>query len=147
MQLKLLLNGTNEVRECKMDVKSTWIHTWHQMDLGLFSKTISRGYAWHKTGRPWHSERLQPLIYSILSRMRTHVNKYSHWNGIWLRTQSHDFTPHLRVCDPTMWFGGCLKTAFGQFSFGFSPSHGHGFWLVCDVALSPSPWYKLTVKF
>ena len=38
--------GTNGVCECKMDVKSTWIPTWHRMDhvswsLGLFSKTIS----------------------------------------------------------------------------------------------------------
>ena len=39
--------GTNGVLcECKMDVKSTWILTWYQMDhvswsLGLFSKTIS----------------------------------------------------------------------------------------------------------
>jgi hypothetical protein len=38
--------GTNGVSECKMDVKSTWITTWHPMDhvswsLGLFSKTIS----------------------------------------------------------------------------------------------------------
>ena len=29
--------------ECKMDVKSTWVHTWHRMDdaswsLGMFSK-------------------------------------------------------------------------------------------------------------
>ena len=38
--------GTNGVCECKMDVKSTWIPIWHQMDhvswsLGLFSKTTS----------------------------------------------------------------------------------------------------------
>ena len=38
--------GTNGISECKMDVKSTWILTWHQMDhvswlLGLFSKTTS----------------------------------------------------------------------------------------------------------
>jgi hypothetical protein len=38
--------GTNGVCECKMDVKSTWIPTWHRMDhvswsLGLLSKTTS----------------------------------------------------------------------------------------------------------
>ena len=38
--------GTNGAHKCKMDVKSTWIPTWHQMDhvswsLGLFSKTTS----------------------------------------------------------------------------------------------------------
>ena len=42
-----MLEGPPEwVCECKMDVKSTWIPTWHQMDhvswsLGLFSKTTS----------------------------------------------------------------------------------------------------------
>ena len=38
--------GTNRVCDCKMDVKSTWIPTWHRMDhvtwsLGLFSRTTS----------------------------------------------------------------------------------------------------------
>ena len=38
--------GTNGICECNMDVKSTCIPTWHQMDhvswsLGLFSKTTS----------------------------------------------------------------------------------------------------------
>jgi hypothetical protein len=38
--------GTNKVSERKIDIKSTWNPTWHQMDhatrsLGLFSKTTS----------------------------------------------------------------------------------------------------------
>ena len=38
--------GTNGVCECKMDAKSTWLPTWHQVDnvswsLGLFSRTMS----------------------------------------------------------------------------------------------------------
>ena len=38
--------GTNRVGECNMDVKSTWVPTWHQLDdtscsLELFSKTTS----------------------------------------------------------------------------------------------------------
>jgi hypothetical protein len=44
--LHTMLEGPNGVCECKMDVKSTWIPTWHGMDhvswsLGLFSKTTS----------------------------------------------------------------------------------------------------------
>ena len=31
-------------------------------------------------------------------------------------------------------FGG-VGTAFGHFSFGLSQFHGHGSWLVCEVAL------------
>ena len=66
---------TKYICECKMDVKSTWIPTWHPMDLrkdhvswslGLFSKTTS-----HKIGRPWHSEISQPLMYVIISSVRT----------------------------------------------------------------------------
>ena len=42
--------GTNGVCKCKMDVKPTWIPTWHQVDyvswsLGLFSKTTSQRQA------------------------------------------------------------------------------------------------------
>ena len=38
--------GTNGVYECKMDVQSTWVRTWHWMDhvlwsLGLFPKTTT----------------------------------------------------------------------------------------------------------
>jgi hypothetical protein len=45
--LHIVLEGPTEyISECKMDVKSTWISTWHQMDhvswsLGLFLKTTS----------------------------------------------------------------------------------------------------------
>jgi hypothetical protein len=44
--LHITLNGPTELSECKMDVNSTWILTWHQMDhvswlLGLFSKNSS----------------------------------------------------------------------------------------------------------
>ena len=47
VQVRFTLHwGTNGVCEWRMDVKSTWIPTWHQMDhvswlLGLFSKTTS----------------------------------------------------------------------------------------------------------
>jgi hypothetical protein len=85
--------GTNGGCECKMDVKSTWIPTWHQMNhvswsLGLFSKTTSWRWTYHKTRRPWHSKNSQPLIYSILSCVRTRMNRNS-LNSIWLRARSH----------------------------------------------------------
>ena len=63
--------GTIEViSECKMDVKSTWIRTWHRMDhvpwsLGLSSITTSWRHAYHKIRRPRHFEGSQPLVYSI----------------------------------------------------------------------------------
>ena len=72
--------GINRVCECKMNVKSTWIPTWHQMNhvsrsLRLFSKTTSWRSAQHKTGRPCHSKRSQPSIYSIISCVKTRTNR------------------------------------------------------------------------
>jgi hypothetical protein len=134
--------GTDGVCECKMmDVKSTWIPTWHQMEhvswsLGLFSNTTTWREAQHKTRGPWHSEHSQQLINSIVSCVRTHMNRI-HWISIWLKARSH-MTPrtlHLRVCDHTTWFWRCFGTAFGHFLLGSHNSHGHGSWLVCEVAL------------
>ena len=51
-------------------------------------------------------------------------------NSIWLRARSH-MTSHymsLEVC----WFN------HWTLSFGLSQFHGHGSWLVCEVALSPT---------
>ena len=67
---------------CKMDVKSTWIPTWHQMDhvswsLGFLLKTTFWRQVEHKTGRPWHSKRSQLLIYLILSCVKIRMNRNS----------------------------------------------------------------------
>ena len=69
--------GTNGVFECEMDIKSTWISTWYQMDfvlwsLGLFSQNhFFGGRPNIRPRRSWHSECSQPLVYSILSRTET----------------------------------------------------------------------------
>jgi hypothetical protein len=60
-----------------------------------------------------------------------------HWNSIWLRAHiTYSFTLHLRIRDYTTWSWRCVGTAFGHFSFGLSQFHGHGSWLVCEVALA-----------
>ena len=62
-----------------------------------------------------------------------------HWNSIWLRHPvTYDFTLDLRIRDHTTWCWRCVGTAFGHFSFGLSQFHGHGSWLVCEVAQSRS---------
>ena len=97
--------GTNRVSECKMDVKSTWIPTWHQVDhvscsLELFCKThlLEVGLTQH-----WETMALkspQPLIYSISSCVRIHMNwnpmksKNSHWSKGWRLSK---FTSHTKV--------------------------------------------------
>ena len=51
-----------------------------------------------------------------------------HWNSIWLRVWSH-MASHYNWGSVTT-----LHDVGGV--FGLSQSHGHGSWLVCDVALS-----------
>ena len=52
-----------------------------------------------------------------------------------------DFTLNLRVHDHTTWFWQCVGTvAFGHFLLGSHMQfHGHGSWLMCEVALRASP--------
>ena len=79
--LRTTLEGPTEyTSECKMDVKCTWIPTWHPMDHGswspgLFSKTTSWRYAYHKTRRPWHSKRSQPWVYPLVSYVRNCMSR------------------------------------------------------------------------
>ena len=85
--------GTNGACECKMDVKSTWIPTWHQMDhvswpLGLFSKPPLGGRPNTKlwdSGTPYAHNRWFVLFYHVWGPAWTN----SHWNNIWLSARSH----------------------------------------------------------
>jgi hypothetical protein len=118
-----------------MDVKSTWDLTWHRMDhvswfLGLFSKLPLGGR------RPWHSECSQPLVYFILLCVRTHKNrKFTNTRfgcglgHIRLHTTLEGPAPHYTVLE-TSWDG------LWTLSFGLSQFHGHGSWLMCEVALT-----------
>jgi hypothetical protein len=72
--------GTNGVCECKMDIKSTlddikWIMS--HGHLHYFQKPPLGGRPNTKTRWPCHTECSQPLIYSILSCVRTNMNKHS----------------------------------------------------------------------
>ena len=113
--------GTNKVCECKMHVKSTWSPIWLQMDkvsLGLFSKT----------GRPWRSECSQPLI---ISYVKTCMNRKSLKQHLVEAMVTHytrgsvTTLMNLEVCWDGLW----------TLSFELSQFHGHGYWLVCEVAL------------
>jgi hypothetical protein len=85
--------GTNEVCECKMDVKSTWIPTWHRMDhvsrsLGLFQKQTLGGRSNTKPGdqgTPNAHNCWLILFYHTWGPAWIEI----HWNSIWLRAQSH----------------------------------------------------------
>ena len=102
--------------------------------LDYFQKPSLGGRLEHKTGRTWHSERSQPLIYSILSCGRTHMNINSLKKHLVENPVTYGFTLHLRIDDHTTWFWRCVGTAFGHFLLG-----SHNFMVTalgsCEVAL------------
>ena len=51
-----------------------------------------------------------------------------------LKEFTYDFTLHLRACDHNTWFCKCLGKPLST-SFGLLQLHGHGSWLMCEVAL------------
>jgi hypothetical protein len=104
--------------------------------LDYFQKPPFGGRSNIETGRPWHSKISQPLIYLILSCVRTRMNGKSlklhlvEGHGhIRLYTTLDDPWPHymiLEVCWNGLW----------TLSFGLSQFHGRGSWLMCEVGLT-----------
>ena len=93
-KLHTKLEGPMEgVCECEMDVKSTWIPMWHQMDhvswsLGLFLKPPLGGRLNTKPGdhcTPNTHNRWFILVYHAWELAWIEIR----WNSIWLRARSH----------------------------------------------------------
>ena len=137
--------GTDGVCECKMDTKSTWIPTWHQMDhlswsLGLFPPLGGRPNTKPGDhGTPNTHNRWFVLLYRAWGPAWIEIN----WNSIWLRARSH-MTSHSTWGYVTTLHTWCLlevcwDNGLWTFSFGLSQFHGCGSWLVCEVALMPPP--------
>jgi hypothetical protein len=103
-------SSLHKVCECKIDAKSTWIPTWHPMDLVSWSLELFC-HMWEPT---W-------------------IDIY--WNSIWLRVRSHMTSLYTWGSMTTLHdCGGVLGWPLDTF-FGLSQFHGHGSWLVCEVAL------------
>ena len=124
--------------ECKMDVESARIPTWHQMDhvswsFGLFQKPPLGGRPNTKPG-DHGTLNAHNLWFFLLYHMWGPAWIEIHWNNIWLRapymwlhTTLEGPWPHymtLEVCWNGLWTR----------SFGLSQFHGHGSWLVCKMA-------------
>ena len=131
--------GTNEVCECKMDAKSTWIPTWYRMDhvpwslgiifinrllkVGLTQNhdtmtlrmltTIDFFYLYHVWGPAW----IEILWNSIWMRARSHMISHYIWGSV---TTQHDFGGVL---------GRSLDTFFWALTISwlwlFTPQGGH----------------------
>jgi len=119
--------GTNAVCECKMDVKSTWIPTWHRMDhvswlhgyMDYFQKPPLGGRLYTKLedhSTPNTHNRWFILFYHVWGPTWMKI----YWNSIWLRTQSHmtSHYVHLRIHNHTTWFWRCVGTTFEHFLLG-----------------------------
>ena len=105
-----------------MDVNSAWIPTWHQMDhvtwsLGLsYSQKPSLGGK--PNTKPGDHGTPDPLFYSIISWVRTHVNRNSLKQHLVEGLVTYGITLHSRVCDHTSWFWRCIGTAFAHSLMG-----------------------------
>jgi hypothetical protein len=104
--------------------------------LDYFSKPPLGGTSNTKPRRPWHPKHFQMLIYSILSCVKTHVNKNSLKWYLVEGPVTCDFTLHLRVPWPHYMRLEASWDGLWTLSCGLSQFHGHGSWLVCEVALS-----------
>ena len=115
--------GTNIVCECKMDVKSTWIPTWHQMNhvnghLDCFQKLPfgdRPNTRLDDHGTPNAHNRWYILIYHVWRPAWIEI----HWNNIWLEAQSQ-MTSHYTWGSVTTLqdFGGELGRPFGHLLLG-----------------------------
>ena len=85
--------GTNGVCECKLDVKSAWISTWHRMDhvndhLDYFQKSRLGGRSNTKLG-----DHGTPNTHNCWFILFYHMWRPTwieiHWNSIWLKARSH----------------------------------------------------------
>ena len=99
----------------------------HPLEVGLIQ---------NRPGRPQDSEHSQLLVCSILSCVRTRMNRNSieiafGWGPghIHLHTTLEGPWPHYVILEVS-WDGLCTL------SFGLSQFHGHGSWRLCEVTLS-----------
>ena len=116
--------GTNGVSECKMDVKSAWISTWHWM-YHVFMVTwiiiknhlLEVGLIQNQETITFWTLTTVDLFYLIMWEDPVWIG--IHWNSIWLKAQSH-MTSHysLRVRDHTTWFWRSFGTTFGHIFLG-----------------------------
>ena len=132
--------GTNKICECKMDVKSTWIPTWHRMvifywHLDFFQKPLLGGRPNTKLG-----DYGTPNTHNHCFIMFYHIWEpawiETPWRSIWFKARSH-MTSHYIIGSVTAHYM-LLEVSLDGFwtqSFGLSQFHGHGSWLVCEVAL------------
>ena len=119
--------GTNGVCECKMDVKSTRIPTWHRMDqvswsLEQFSKTTS----WRGSNTipgDHDTPNAHNRWFILFHHVRGPTLIKIHWNSIWLRARSHMTSHYTRGPVTALHdFGGGLGRPWNTFFWALTIS-------------------------
>ena len=124
-----------------MDVKSTWISTWHKwitlhghLDYFQNSPLGDRPNTKLRTMTLWTLTTVD-LFYFNHRRRPTWIE--NHWNSIWLWAWLHMTSHYTWGSGSTLHDFGMSLDGLWTLSFGLSQFRGHGFWLVCEVALIP----------
>ena len=119
--------GTDRVSECKVDVKSTWIPTWHRIDhvswwLGSFSKRPIRGRPNTKPG-DHGTPKVHNCWFIIFYHVRGYYMNENLWNNTWLRVWSH-MTSHYTWGPVTTLhdFGSVLRQPLDTFFWALTIS-------------------------
>ena len=129
--------GTNEVCECKMNVMSTWISTWHHWNGSYFMVTwtifknhlLEIGTTQNRKTMALQTPTTDDLFYFIMCE---DPHEYSIWLRAWSHMASHYRTlggswPHYMILE-------VLGDRLWTLSFGLSQFHGHGSsWLMCKA--------------
>ena len=125
--------GTNRVCEVYIDSYMAsngpcFMVTWivfenHFLEVGLT-----------QTGRPG-TLNAHNLWFILFYHVWGHAWIKNHWNSISLRAQSHMTSHYTWGTMTTLYDLGVHWDGLWTLSFGFSQFHGHGSWLMCEVAL------------
>ena len=119
--------GTTGVRECKKDVKFTWILTWHRLDhvswsLGLFTQNhlLDIGLTQIRETMVLQNFTTIDLLYFIMCKDHTWIE--IHWHNIWLRVWPHMISHYtwgfvITLHDFGSVLGWPLDTSFGLSQF------------------------------
>jgi hypothetical protein len=111
--------GTNGVSDCEMNVKSTWIPTWHQMDhvswsLGGRPNTKPEDHGTQNAQNCWFI-----LFYHVWGPSWIEI----HWHSIWLRAWSHMTSHYTWGSVATLYdFGGVLGRPLDTFFWALNIS-------------------------
>jgi hypothetical protein len=136
------LEGPTEgVCECKMDVKSTWIDSYMASNRSclMVTRTVFKKPSLGRKPDTKLGDHDTPNAHNSWFVLFYHAWGPTwieiHWDSIWLRVWSHMILHYTWGSVTTLDGFGVSWDNLWTLSFGLSQFHGHGSWLVCEMAL------------